>query len=425
MADDAVIDALLAAVDADPENVAVRTHLARLLVDASRHEEALEQASIGLKSEPGNEDLLAIVKASAGELGARSDDTDSIDEDDTDGSLDAGDETDDPETRIAAPIALGPDVIPDTVDELIDEWADSEPLEEPEVGHLSISDVKLEDVGGMQTVKDRLRLSFLGPLENPEMQAAFGKSMRGGLMLWGPPGCGKTFIARAVAGELGAKFYEVGLADVLDMWIGSSERNLRAIFDVARANRPCVLFFDEIDALGMKRTHLRGGGAAMRGVVNQLLTEMDGVSSDNDGVFILAATNHPWDVDAALTRPGRLDRTLLVLPPDEAARLEVLGYHLKDKPVADDVDLTRIASITEGLTGADLALVCDSAIEEALADSMRSGEVRPISMKRLTKAAKSVRPSIGGWLETARNHATFANSDGTYDELLTYMRRRK
>ncbi len=323
---------------------------------------------------------------------------------------------------------IDPEEIPDTIDELLEEWDGTDALEEPEVGHLSISDVKLDDVGGMQSVKDRLRLSLLGPMQNPEMQEAFGKSMRGGLLLWGPPGCGKTFMARAVAGELGAKFYEVGLADVLDMWIGSSERNLRSIFDVARANRPCVLFFDELDALGMKRTHLRGGGAAMRGVVNQLLTEMDGVSSDNEGVFILAATNHPWDIDTALTRPGRLDRTLLVLPPDEAARLEVLRYHLRDRPVADDLTddgLVKIAATTEGLTGADLSLVCDTAVEEALAESMTSGEIVPITLKRLAKAAKSTRPSIGGWMETPRNHATFANQDGTYDELLAYMRRRK
>ncbi|MEM9202357.1 MAG: ATP-binding protein, partial [Actinomycetota bacterium] len=245
-----------------------------------------------------------------------------------------------------------------------------------------------------------------------------------GLMLWGPPGCGKTFIARAVAGELGAKFYEVGLADVLDMWIGSSERNLRSIFEVARNNTPCVLFFDEIDALGMKRSELRGGGSAMRGVVNQLLTELDGVSGNNDGVFVLAATNHPWDVDPALLRPGRLDRSLLVLPPDTAARAAVLRYHLRGRP-ADEVDVDKIAAATDGLTGADMALIAEQATEDSLAASMKAGEIKPITTKALAKAAKGVRPSIGSWMETARNHATFGNVDGMYDELAQYLRKRR
>src|SRR5205085_5447940 len=130
-------------------------------------------------------------------------------------------------------------------------------------------EMTLADVGGMAEVKRRLNMAFLAPLRNPQIMRTYGKSLRGGLMLYGPPGCGKTFIARALAGELGAKFLSVGLSDVLDMWLGESERKLREIFDTARRNAPAVLFFDEIDALGQKRSHLRGG--AGRNIVNQLL----------------------------------------------------------------------------------------------------------------------------------------------------------
>jgi SpoVK/Ycf46/Vps4 family AAA+-type ATPase len=292
------------------------------------------------------------------------------------------------------------------------------------VGELSAAGARLVDVGGMEDVKRRLQLSFMAPLHNPELRARFGKSLRGGLLLWGPPGCGKTFIARALAGELGAMFYEVGLSDVLDMWIGSSERNLHAVFDTARRNAPCVLFFDELDAIGQKRTQLRGGGGAMRGVVNQFLAELDGASTDNDGLFVLAATNHPWDVDPALLRPGRFDRMLLVLPPDAPAREAILRLHLRGKPV-EALDLRKVVGATEGHSGADLALICEHATERAMEASLRAGEVRPIRQADLTDALREVRPSVGPWIDTARNVATYGNEGGAYDELLAYLKRRR
>src|SRR5206468_9093310 len=163
---------------------------------------------------------------------------------------------------------------------------------------VEVSTVRLADVGGMTEVKQRLELAFLGPLRNPQLRAMYGKSLRGGLLLYGPPGCGKTFLARAVAGEMQARFLALSIVDVLNMWLGNSEKNLHEVFEAARRNAPCVLFFDEIDALGQKRSQLRQH--AGRNVVNQLLAELDGVGDNNEGVFVLAATNHPWDVDTAL-----------------------------------------------------------------------------------------------------------------------------
>jgi SpoVK/Ycf46/Vps4 family AAA+-type ATPase len=283
--------------------------------------------------------------------------------------------------------------------------------------------VRLADVGGMQDVKDRLEAAFLAPLRNPELRRLYGKSLRGGLLLYGPPGCGKTFIARAVAGEIGASFLSVSVNDVLDMWIGNSERNMHEIFETARRQAPCVIFLDELDALGAKRSRTAHNG--MRNTVNQLLTELDGIdSAANEGVFVLAATNVPWDVDVALRRPGRLDRNLLVLPPDGPAREAILRYHLRDRPI-ENVDLGKLAKATDGLSGADLAHVCEAAAERALLDSARTGTVRMIGMKDLLAAAQEVVPSTEPWFAAARNVAMFANEGGMYDDLVAYLKKRR
>ncbi|BDM73992.1 cell division control protein 48 CDC48 (plasmid) [Streptomyces nigrescens] len=283
--------------------------------------------------------------------------------------------------------------------------------------------VRLADVGGMQQVKERLEAAFLAPLRNPELRRLYGKSLRGGLLLYGPPGCGKTFIARAVAGELGASFLSVSVNDVLDMWIGNSERNMHELFQTARRQAPCVVFLDELDALGGKRSRTQSAG--MRNTVNQLLTELDGVEAEaNEGVFVLAATNVPWDVDIALRRPGRLDRTLLVLPPDAPAREAILRYHLRERPI-ENVDLGKLVKATDGLSGADLAHVCEAAAEHALLDSARTGTVRLIGMADLLTAAGQIAPSTEPWFAAARNVAMYANDGGMYDDLVAYLKKRR
>ncbi|MFC4852776.1 ATP-binding protein [Actinophytocola glycyrrhizae] len=415
MTHDAVIAALIDTLAADPGNHPVRLHLAQLLLDAGRAGDALSHATTVLAGEPDNTTALRTAAAAAKAAG---DEARATSYTRLANALRSGEP--------AAPVAPGTAAaaIPDTADELLGRWSDSEPVAEPEIGTLGTAGVTLADVGGLDDVKKRLHLSFLSPLHNPELRLRFGKSLRGGLLLWGPPGCGKTLIARALAGELGARFYEIGLSDVLDMWIGSSERNLRSIFDTARRNRPCLLFFDEMDALGQKRSHLRGGGSAMRGVVNQMLAELDGAATDNEGVFVLAASNHPWDIDSALLRPGRFDRTVLVPPPDRAAREAILRFHLRGKP-AENLNLARVAKATNGLSGADLALICEQGTESAMDESMISGRLQPITQRHLEDATRTVRPSIDDWLETARNYALYGNESGKYDELAGYLRKRR
>ncbi|MBK9477115.1 MAG: ATP-binding protein [Tetrasphaera sp.] len=226
-------------------------------------------------------------------------------------------------------------------------------------------------------------------------------------------------MARAVAGELGASFISVGINDILDMWIGNSESNLHEVFQLARRNAPCVLFLDEIDALGQKRSLTRS--SAMRTSVNQLLTELDGVDGANEGVFVLAATNQPWDVDPAL---GRFDRTLLVLPPDEPARSAIFTHHLRDRPI-EGVNVGRLAKMTEGFSGADIAHICDTAAEHALLDGVRAGTVRMMTHQDLEAATAEVRPSITPWLESARTVVQYGTDDGTFADLKKYLKSRR
>jgi SpoVK/Ycf46/Vps4 family AAA+-type ATPase len=225
-----------------------------------------------------------------------------------------------------------------------------------------------------------------------------------------------------VAGELRARFFAVGLHDVLDMWLGKSEQNLHAVFETARRHAPCVLFLDEVDALGLKRSNL--SHSAGRNVVVQLLSELDSTRSDNEGVFVLGATNQPWDLDPALRRPGRFDRMLLVLPPDEAARTVIILHHLRARPTIG-IDVARVARKTDGYSGADLRLVCESAAELALEASIESGTPRPIDTDDIEQALRDVKPSTRPWFEVAKNYAMFANDGGTYDELLAYIRRNR
>jgi SpoVK/Ycf46/Vps4 family AAA+-type ATPase len=297
-----------------------------------------------------------------------------------------------------------------------DDWNEEEDyfMEKPSI--------KFEDVGGMKRIKEEISIKIIQPLQNPDLYKAFGKKTGGGILLYGPPGCGKTFIAKATAGEINAKFINIGLHDILDMWMGNSEKNLHGIFEMARQNTPCVLFFDEVDAMGASRSDMKQSG--MRHVINQFLAEMDGVDSNNDGVLILAATNAPWSVDGAFRRPGRFDRIIFVEPPDEEAREEILKSILKDKP-AKDIDTPKVAAACKDYSGADLKAIVDIAVEDKLRESMSKGSLQPITTKDLLKAMKQHRPTTLEWFSSARNYALYANEAGLYDDILKYLKIKK
>ena len=279
--------------------------------------------------------------------------------------------------------------------------------------------VTLADVAGLAEVKQHLDSTFLAPLRNPELAAAFGQTAGGSLLMYGPPGCGKTFIARAIAGDLGASFIHVTLADLLSKWIGDSEKAIRSVFQDARAAAPCVIFFDEFDALGGRRTSGGGGSQSMRMIVTQLLEELDGVTSENDGVYFLAATNRPWDIDPALRRPGRIDKTVLVLPPDAVARAAILQGDLAGKPV-DDIDLVAVAAATEGFSGADIAQVAKIALQQSMTASMAAGAIVPVTTPALLDAARGITPSTMSWFDQVAPVIEYGVDDGTFEQLRAY-----
>ncbi len=432
-----VLDSLRRAVEAMPDDVPLRLHLATLLLHGGQRDEAVRQLGAVLQREPGNAAALDLLReGSQGPASAEAADDPSANNADisTERSVVRPPATGQAEPRGNAAGGGPPqydwsqaeDELRDVLPAMFigDGQADPPSAGTDGAGAYDAEHARLTlaDVAGMTEVKQRLEAAFLAPMRNPELRRLYGKSLRGGLLLYGPPGCGKTFIARAVAGELGARFIAVSFADIIDMFVGQSERNIHELFEIARRNAPCVLFLDEVDAIGQKRSQLRH--TPMRSAVNQLLLELDDVSGHNDGVFLLAATNHPWDVDSALRRPGRFDRTLLVLPPDAAAREEVFRFHLKERPVAG-IDLAKLAGQTDGYSGADIAHICETAAERALMDSVRRGEPRMIGTADLLAAIAEVKPSLGAWFDTARNVALFANEGGAYDDLAAYLRKRR
>ena len=265
-----------------------------------------------------------------------------------------------------------------------------EDFDDPHEGEVERPQISFDEVGGMDRVKEEVRMKIIHPLEHPEIYKAYGKKIGGGILMYGPPGCGKTHLARATAGEVSANFISVGLHDVLNMYIGQSENNLHELFELARTNKPCVLFFDEVDALGASRSDMRQN--AGRQLINQFLAEMDGVNADNEGVLILAATNAPWHLDSAFRRPGRFDRIIFVPPPDQGARSAILEIMLKDKP-SDKVDYQKIARKTDGFSGADLKAVVDIAVEAKLNEAMKKGIPTPLTTKDLLVSAKSLKPT--------------------------------
>jgi AAA+ superfamily predicted ATPase len=352
---------------------------ARLLLDLGEAQQAVYQYRRGVESDPSVGDQALAERLG---IGAEEDDTGEV----VDGRVRAsweGDDEGDPTVELEKPA------------------------------------LKFEDVGGMEKLKEEIQLKIILPLTKPELYKAYGKKTGGGILMYGPPGCGKTYLARATAGEINASFIAVGINDVLDMWIGSSEKNLHEIFENARAHTPCVLFFDEVDALGANRSDMRQSSG--RHLINQFLAELDGVKDSNEGVLILAATNAPWHLDSAFRRPGRFDRILFVPPPDRGARASILKLHLEGKPV-QDVDHDHVAKKTEGFSGADLKGVVDVSVENKLREAIKAGVPKPITTKDLLVAAEQLKPTTKEWFSTAKNYALYSNQGGTYDDILAYLK---
>ena len=427
------VDALRQAVAVSPENAPLRRHLGEVLAAAGRHDEAIDELRAALSLDPSNETRIALARSflalrRTGEAAVLveavlGDDERSapahvlrarvlLNEGDLEGAREAyrravAEDPSSADSELAELLVAGPGVPGPPPAQAVTEPAPS-----------TASAVTFADVGGMEAVKEEIRLKIIHPFRHPELYAAYGKRPGGGVLLYGPPGCGKTHIARATAGELDSAFLSVGLEDVLSMWFGESEQNLHDLFEQARRLSPCVLFFDEVDALGARRTDLRSSPG--RQVINQFLVELDGISGDNEGILVLAATNAPWHVDDAFRRPGRFDRVVFVPPPDRAARGDILRIHVAGR-LQERLDLDAVAERTEGFSGADLRAVVDGAVEARLSVSLADGVPRPITTGDLLAAVRRRKPTTAEWFRTARNYALHANQAGSYDAILDYL----
>lgn len=410
-----------AAVEADPGNVGLRVDLVELLLQERLDEAAAEIDELATLG--ANQATVLVLRARLAAARLRA------------GQVpDAAAAAEAP--SVAAPPAPAPAPtsvpapgpaasVPSTTDpgEPLLVPVQSEPDEKP-VWDVERPSVTLADVAGLEEVKAHLNGSFLMPMRNPEMARMFGKAPRGSLLMYGPPGCGKTFIARAIAGELDANFVHATLADIVRPHFGETEQAIHSLFEAARAARPCVVFIDEFDAIGGRRSSGSSSAQSLRMFTSQLLEEFDGVDADNDGVYILAATNRPWDIDPALRRPGRVDRTVLVLPPDEPARRAIIDIALRDKPAAS-VDATEVARRTAEFSGADIAYIVAQAVEAAFTDSVASGVPRMVGTADLERAAAGVIPSTREWFEQIKPVLEYGVDDGTFSQLRAYLKRHR
>lgn len=279
--------------------------------------------------------------------------------------------------------------------------------------------VTFDEVGGLDKVKRQIHRKIIRPFENPGMVAKFKRKAGGGVLLYGPPGCGKTMIARAVANEVKAEFTEVRAAEVLDRYIGVAEGRIAEIFEHARANRPHVLFFDEVEALAQRRQF--DSGYKVNTVVSVLLTEMD--SDRNEGILMLGATNLPWSLDSAFRRPGRFDRTLFVPPPDKVAREFILKRLLEGRPVSDLLDMENLVVRTGGFSGADLESLVETSVDYALDSSLSPENITLITNEHFEDAFDEVKSTTREWLSEARNFGEYANQSGMYDDLRDFLKK--
>lgn len=273
-----------------------------------------------------------------------------------------------------------------------------------------------KDVAGLKDLKEEIWLKVIAPLKFPKIYHLFKKNVGGGILMYGPPGCGKSLIAEATAGEANVAFFHVKASDLKSKYVGETERNIAKLFETARDHQPCIIFFDEFEALGEERSN---ASPQNRGAVSQLLTEINGVGTKGDQILVLAATNEPWAVDLALRREGRFGTTLFVPPPDQEAREQILSLHLKDRPT-DELDLQEISCLTKNYSGADLTAVVNNAVEQTIKDCITQKTLRFISQEDLLNGVKTKKSSIIPWFGQAVQKVHMFQLQDSFPELLEY-----
>jgi ATP-dependent 26S proteasome regulatory subunit len=404
------VEALREAVAAAPDNHDLRLMLAELLAEEGDHGGALAEYEILLDA--GSLEGPSLIAAGRVALAAgRLDRAQAFaDEASSSGVVEGVSEL---KNEINA--SLGLEGVIQIVGPAVDEEGELKP---PRLELGSSPAVRFADVGGLTEVKKAIHRAIILPFERHDLYAKYGREAGGAALFYGPPGCGKTLLARATAGECSLPFSNIRIEDVLNPYFGVSEGRLHEAFAQARQFAPCVVFLDELDAIGFARR--KYVGSAGRPLVDQLLQELDAIGSENENMLILAATNVPWDVDEALKRPGRFDRVVFVPPPDCEARERILELQLAGRPSAD-VDVADIARRTPLFSGADLGALVERAVDIVIDDALEHGDERPLTQKDLERALVGLRPSTLEWIATARNYVDFANQSGQYNEIAAFL----
>lgn len=393
----------------DPFDTANRSAYAGLLEDAKRHADALTQWRLVCKATPQSAEPWVRAALCAADL------------EDTDAAADAlakaraCSDFDPGDPRLAR---FAPPEAPAARLYVLPGGRVDAPIGGNVISIRATDKRRFTDIVGMTELKKLLRVRIIEPFINPGLFARFKKNSGGGVLLYGPPGCGKTLIARAIATECGASFTAIGISDVLNMWVGASERNLAAVFEKARSETPAVLFFDELDALAFSRSKAHSDHT--RTLVNEFLNQLDGMTGSNDRLLVLAATNMPWDVDDAMKRPGRFDRQIFVPPPDAAARAEMLRLKLSDVPT-DPYDAALLAAACPQFSGADIDGVIEHAKDDVLAEILDGAPERNLRQADLLGAIQRMEPSTSEWLKTARNLVKFGGGTN-YKDVEQYLR---
>ncbi len=254
--------------------------------------------------------------------------------------------------------------------------------------------LRFDDIAGLDDVKEQIRIKMIYPFTHPEKAKRYKVKTGGGILLYGPPGTGKTMIAKAVAGELDAVFFAIAPSEILNKWVGESEKNIRKLFDAARSVEKSVIFMDEVESLVPARRDAEAGGVMAR-VVPQILGELDGFEArEGQTVMFMGATNEPWNIDYAMLRPGRLDEKVYIGLPDLAARRKILEINLRDIPLAADLDLDALARRLDGYSGADLAYLCRKVAEQTFLESVKESHERPLAAGDFEKVLAKLRPSV-------------------------------
>jgi len=254
--------------------------------------------------------------------------------------------------------------------------------------------LRFGDIAGLDDVKEQIRVKMIYPFTHPEQAKKYRVRTGGGILLYGPPGTGKTMIAKAVAGELDASFFAIAPSEILNKWVGESEKNIRKLFDTARGCEKSVVFIDEVESLVPRRRDSEAGGVMQR-VVPQILSELDGFDvKEGQHVLFLGATNEPWNIDYAMLRPGRLDEKVYVGLPDFAARRKILELNLRDIPLGTDVELDALAGRLEGYSGADIAYLCRKVAERKFLESVEKSGEQPIGRDDFDQVLAKLSPSV-------------------------------